>query len=150
MSLAETLDRQLDAMQRFVTLLREERQSLTQGEIDGPELERLAEAKSQVAAELETLDAQRRDVMRELGHGESRQSAERAATEVQRLDSWHQLRTIGEEARQLNRINGLLAMNRMEQNQRMLNFLKEAAGSTLYDPDGRSRRQGLNRISSRV
>ncbi|RXE48431.1 flagella synthesis protein FlgN [Chromohalobacter israelensis] len=150
MSLAETLDRQLDAMQRFVTLLREERQSLTQGEIDGPELERLAEAKSQVAAELETLDAQRRDVMHELGHGESRQSAERAASEAQRLDSWHQLRTIGEEARQLNRINGLLAMNRMEQNQRMLNFLKEAAGSTLYEPDGRSRRQGLNRISSRV
>nr|CDQ36257.1 flagella synthesis chaperone protein FlgN [Virgibacillus halodenitrificans] len=150
MSLAETLDRQLDAMQRFVTLLREERQSLSQGEVDGPELERLAEAKSQVAAELETLDTERRRLLHEQGHGESRQSAERAATEAERHDSWQQLRSTGEEARQLNRINGLLAMNRMEQNQRMLNFLKEAAGSTMYEADGRSRHKGLNRISSRV
>lgn len=150
MSLAETLDRQLDAMQHFITLLREERHFLTQGEVDGAELERLAEAKSQVAADLEALDIQRRALMHELGYGEGRQSAERAAAEAQRLEGWHQLRTIGEEARQLNRINGLLAMNRMEHNQRMLNFLKEAAGSTLYESDGRSRRQGLNRISSRV
>ena len=64
-------------------------------------------------------------------------------------DRWASIRERADQAARLNRTNGVLIGIRLEHNQRMLNFIEEAAGKGLYGPDGQARAAG-GHVSSRV
>ncbi|MHB0775291.1 flagella synthesis protein FlgN [Halomonas sp. WWR20] len=150
MNYRECLRRQKAALESFVALLDEEHLQLAQGQIDGEALSRLAADKQRIAAEMEEYEQARLAAQRASGHGEGLRGAERAAQESQCLDDWGDMRTLAEQARQKNRMNGLMINMRLEHNQKAINFLSEAAGSTLYGPTGQSRRKGFGGISSRA
>lgn len=148
MSLAKHLDRQRQALQRFVDLLEEERLTLGEGQIDGQRLEQLARAKQEMLALLEQLERQRSNGQRTLGYGEGSEGAERAAIDAGCQPQWQALIELAAHAKLQNRLNGDTIRIRLEHNQRMLNFLHEAAGKPLYGPDGQSRRRSLTGLSS--
>ncbi|MNZ79822.1 FlgN protein [compost metagenome] len=150
MSLAKHLARQSASVARFIQLLEAEAQQLSAGRVDGQRLSTLASDKQALLDEIEQLETQRQYAQRRLGYGEDRAGATRAAEDAGCLATWQQLLEQAVRAQQLNRLNGASIRNRLEHNQRMLNFLHEAAGKGLYGPDGQARRGSLGGIDSRA
>ncbi|GAB2798487.1 hypothetical protein GCM10027040_26490 [Halomonas shantousis] len=151
MNYRDCLTRQKAALETFVALLDEEHLQLAQGRIDGESLSRLAVDKQRIAAEMEEQEHARLAAQRAAGYGDGQRGAERAAQANACHDDWQAMRTLAEQARQKNRMNGLVIQLRLEHNQRTINFLSEAAGSALYGPNGQSRRKGFGGgVSSRA
>ncbi|ACO78584.1 Flagella synthesis protein [Azotobacter vinelandii CA] len=142
MSLSKHLATQRQTLQRFVELLEEERQALTEAAVDGQRLADLAAAKRTLLGELEHLEKQRGNAQARLGYSAGRRGAEQAASDAGCLPAWQQLLELAGHAQLLNRLNGDTIRTRLGHNQRILNFLHEAAGHSLYGPDGRTRRGG--------
>lgn len=147
MSLAKHLEIQQRTLQQLIDLLEQERLALAVATVDGERLAELAAAKQEQLAELDRLERQRNSAQLKLGYGEGNQGAERAAADAGCLAAWRQLRDLALRARQLNQFNGDNIGTRMAHNQRILNFLHEAAGHSLYGPDGRSRRGSLSGLT---
>lgn len=147
MSLAKHLETQQRTLQQLIDLLEQERLALSVAKVDGERLAALAEAKQARLEELDRLESQRHSAQIRLGYGEGNQGAERAAADAGCLPAWQRLRELALRAKQLNQFNGDNIGNRMAHNQRILNFLHEAAGHSLYGPDGRSRRGTLSGLS---
>lgn len=150
MSLAKHLDRQSAAVAQFIDLLEGEQRLLAQGRVDGQHLTDLAARKQELLGAIEQLEAQRRHAQLRLGYGDDRQGAARAATDAGCPSAWQRLLALASRAHQLNRLNGENIRARLEQNQRMLNFLHEARGNGLYGPDGQSRLGRLGAVTSRA
>ena len=91
----------------------------------------------------------RRQVQRRLGYDDDRAGDARAAADAGCAGLWESIRERADQVARLNRTNGLLIGIRLEHNQRMLNFIEEAAGKGLYGPDGQARAAG-GHVSSRV
>ncbi|GAB3390867.1 flagella synthesis protein FlgN [Azotobacter armeniacus] len=142
MSLSKHLATQQQTLRRFIGLLEEEQQALIKADIDGRRLTGLATTKQTLLAELEHLENQRSNAQIKLGYGAGRRGAEQAALDAGCLPAWQRLLELATHAQLLNRLNGDTIRNRLGHNQRILNFLHEAAGHSLYGPDGRSRRHG--------
>lgn len=148
MSLAKHLARQRHHLEEFIVLLEAERESLTEGQIDGQRMTQQAEEKQAQLTLLDNLEKQRQTAQRKLGYGEGRRGAEQAALDAGCLDDWQAFRELTTHAKQLNQLNGAMISSRMTQNQHILDFLNDAAGKSLYGPDGQSRRRGLGGIAS--
>lgn len=142
MSLSKHLAIQQQTLQRFVELIEEERRALTEANVDGQHLSDLAAAKQALLGELEHLESKRSNAQIKLGYGAGRRGAEQAARDAGCLPAWQQLLELASHAQLQNRLNGDAIRTRLGHNQRILNFLHEAAGHSLYGPDGRSRRSG--------
>lgn len=149
MSLARHLQGQRARMEELVALLGSERQLLADGRVDGEALARIAADKQQHLSAIDRFESQRRQAQDRLGYGSDRAGAERAAREAGCLPQWQAIDSLARDAARLNRVNGELVHMRLEHNQRMLNFLREAAGSSLYGPDGHSRRHS-GQVDSRA
>ncbi len=150
MSLAKHLERQCACLQAFIQLLESESQLLAAGSIDGPQLTELASRKQPLLNSLESLELQRQHAQRRLGYADGHAGAERAATDAGCLATWQQLLEQAGRAQQLNQLNGETIRTRLAHNQRMLNFLHEAAGKGLYGPDGQARRGSLGNLASKA
>ncbi|MFC3285163.1 flagella synthesis protein FlgN [Litchfieldella rifensis] len=150
MSLDQHLARQHRRLEALATLLTDERQALATGQVDGKRLNDIASHKQALLEELERLETQRRSAQRALGYADHHAGAEQAAQDAGCLDAWHAMREQAEQVRHLNELNGTLLQIRLSHNQRTLNFLHEAAGQSLYGPDGQSHRRGLAGIDSRA
>ncbi|TDX30960.1 flagella synthesis protein FlgN [Modicisalibacter xianhensis] len=148
MSLAQHIARQRTYLETLIALLETERESLAHGQVDGQRLSQLAKDKQQAIAQLEQLESQRLSAQRKLGYGEGRLGAERAAQDAGCTQDWQAFRERAQHAKQLNQLNGVLVGSRLTQNQRILDFLNEAAGKSLYGPDGQSRRRGFGGVAS--
>ncbi|QVL42164.1 MAG: flagellar protein FlgN [Alcanivorax sp.] len=149
MSLAEHLERHRARLDVLIGLLDEERQLLRNGGVDGDGLARVAQAKQEQFQALERFETQRRQVQRRLGYDDDRAGDARAAADAGCAGLWESIRERADQVARLNRTNGLLIGIRLEHNQRMLNFIEEAAGKGLYGPDGQARAAG-GHVSSRV
>ncbi|MBF8222245.1 flagella synthesis protein FlgN [Halomonas sp. 328] len=149
MGLATHLARQQRRLDALLETLREETSALARARVDGDELARLAETKQRLFQELDTLERQRRQAQARLGYAEGREGARQAAFDADCLDAWQALMALAERVRELNATNGELILERMRQNQQMLDFLREAAGTPLYGPDGQARQRD-SRVSSRA
>ena len=149
MSLAEHLERHRARLDALTALLDEERQLLRDGGVDGDGLGRVAQAKQQHFQALERFETQRRQVQRRLGYDDDRAGDARAAADAGCTALWEAIRERADQVARLNRTNGVLIGIRLEHNQRMLNFIEEAAGKGLYGPDGQARAAG-GHVSSRV
>lgn len=150
MSLGQHLIRQHQRLDALAQLLSDERQALSVGEVNGQQLNDIAARKQALLDELDRLEAQRRTAQRKLGYPDGRLGAEQAAKDASCLEEWHAMREQAEHVRQLNELNGSLVQMRLSHNQRTLNFLHEAAGKSLYGPDGQSNRRGLSGLTSRA
>lgn len=150
MSLAKHLARQSAALMHFIRLLEDEQSALAEGNIDGKRLSELAAGKQTLLSEIEQMEGQRQFAQQRLGYGSDRQGADRAAEDAGCLATWQQLLEQATQAQRLNRLNGDIIRSRLEHNQRLLNFLHEAAGKSLYGPDGQTRRGSLANIDSRA
>lgn len=149
MSLAEHLERHRGRLDALIGLLEEERLLLRSGGVDGNGLARVAQAKQEHFQALERFETQRRQVQRRLGYDDDRAGDARAAADAGCAGLWEAIRERADQAARLNRTNGVLIGIRLEHNQRMLNFIEEAAGKGLYGPDGQARAAG-GQVSSRV
>jgi len=150
MSLAKHLARQSATVAQLIQLLETEVQVLAEGKVDGQRLNQLAVDKQALLSEIEQLETQRQYAQGRLGYGSGHQGAARAAADAGCLATWQQLLEQAGRAQQLNRLSGETIRKRLEHNQRMLNFLHEAAGKSLYGPDGQARRGSLCNIDSRA
>ncbi|MCQ4347309.1 flagellar protein FlgN [Pseudomonas stutzeri] len=148
MSLAQHLARQSACVAQLLALLENEAQLLGSGPVDGERLTALAADKQALLVGIEQLESQRRHAQQRLGYGDDQAGAERAAADAGCRPAWLQLLAMARRAQRLNRLNGEHIRMRLEHNQRLLNFLHEAAGKGLYGPDGQSRHGRLGNLAS--
>ncbi|MGC3874857.1 flagella synthesis protein FlgN [Halomonas sp. GXIMD04776] len=148
MSLAQHIARQRKHLEALIALLEAEQESLSSAQVDGQRLSEQARHKQALIQQLERLETQRLGAQRKLGYGEGRQGAETAAADANCLEAWIAFRERALHAKQLNQFNGLLIGARLNQNQRILDFLRNAAGQALYGPDGQSRVGSLGSVAS--
>ncbi|MBN7795853.1 flagellar export chaperone FlgN [Parahaliea mediterranea] len=149
MSLAAHLQGQRARLEHLVSLLREEQQLLARDRVDGERLGHIAGEKQEQLAAIDSFEAQRRAAQQRLGYAQGRAGAEQAAREAGCLPVWQGIDRLAQDAAHLNTLNGELVHMRLDHNQRMLNFLREAAGSHLYGPDGQSRKN-QGQVNSRA
>lgn len=150
MSLARHLSQQCDLLERFLARLEDEQRALAQGSIDGPQLQALAADKQALLSEIERMETQRQHAQRRLGYADGLQGSVRAAADAGCPEQWQRLIELATRVRLLNRLNGETIRQRMAHNQRILNFLHEAADRGLYGPDGQARRGSVAGIRSSV
>ncbi|GHA05935.1 flagella synthesis protein FlgN [Oceanisphaera arctica] len=149
MSLGHHLAQQQQRLAQLTELLTEEQGALSQVQVDGELLSRLAADKQALLTQLETFENQRRQAQVRLGYGQDMAGAEQAARDAGCLPQWYDLLDSTRRIAHLNSLNGTLISQRLQHNQRMLNFLNEATGQTLYGPDGQSHRRG-GKLNSRA
>ena len=150
MSLARHLSQQCDLLERFLGRIEEEQRALAQGTVDGPLLQNLAADKQALLSEIERMETQRQHALRRLGYADGPQDSVRAAADAGCPEQWQRLIELATRVRLLNSLNGETIRQRMAHNQRILNFLHEAADRGLYGPDGQARRGSVAGIRSSV
>ncbi len=147
---SQIVDSEIAAAQRFVALLEREQQMLIKGEVD--DLLDLVREKNGIAAELVRLAAQRKRLLSASGLPDDRQgmaawfAAHSGASSVHSV--WSALLAVAGQARELNRVNGELIQERMQNNAQALEVLLGSnAAANLYGPDGQSAPPSGRRIS---
>ncbi len=132
--LSKALDEELACVGSFRTLLDQERDALTTSDLE--QVAALAENKLVLAQRLQQCTTHRETVRRALSgvNGDPLQAAGPLANQ------WQQLNTALEQAREANRINGLLVSSRLAAVGNALNTLHSAVGAEpLYHADGSTR-----------
>lgn len=140
-------------VEQFVDVLRLEQVALGNGSTD--ELPLLAEQKTGLATQLNTLTTQRNALLASQGF-----EADRAGIETwcainpgakSTSATWLKTLSLAAEARELNRLNGELIGIRMQYNAQALEILHRSETSlNLYGPDGQSKTKGGRRINDAV
>lgn len=141
MSLSRLLATQQTRMDHLINLMEQEQKLLTQGDIDGEALTRLAEEKQLLLAELDKIEALRRDVQKRLGYPAGHAGAKQAAQDANCQDDWQSLLIKSERVARMNDLTGQMLSLRMKHNQQMLDYIRQIAEKTLYKPDGRNSAQ---------
>lgn len=149
MSLEASLERQRQRIASLETLLNRERQALFEGRVDGELLNRIATDKQAMLEQVERFETQRSQAQQRLGYDAGLAGASRAAADAGCLSTWQALLEDAQRTARLNAVNGDMIRQRLEQNQRMLNALREAAGNSLYGPNGQTRPRE-SQLSSRA
>lgn len=147
-SLAQSLGEELMAANTLLQLLRQEQEHLIDANVD--ELAKVTEEKVKIVARMSELAQNRHRALATAGFESSEagmqkwtksRSALPAATK-----SWNELLDIAKQAKELNRINGLLLGQHAARNQTALNILQGSPqGGTMYGPDGQSTSQPSSR-----
>lgn len=145
-----TVEAEVAAAKRFVTLLELEQEMLTKGEVE--HLQELVQQKNGLAVKLATLAEQRHQALAAEGLTADRSglsawfSAHPTASRAHA--AWTLLLSIASQARELNRINGELIQLRMQYNARALEALLGTHSALgLYGPDGQNTLPSGPRIS---
>ncbi|OAZ98484.1 flagella synthesis protein FlgN [Halomonas sp. G11] len=141
MSLASLLTDQQQRIDALISLLGNEQTLLTRGDIDGDALADVAHQKQQLLTELERIETLRRSVQKRLGYESGAQGAKSAASDAGCTDTWNRLLEKSERAARMNALTGEMLSLRMQHNQKMLDYIRQIAEKTLYNPDGRNSAQ---------
>ncbi|WP_194756486.1 flagella synthesis protein FlgN [Aliidiomarina indica] len=149
MSLQALLEQQHHRLESLLSLLQREQSLLGEGSIDGDKLGELAKAKQSLFSELEKAEASRRNVQTRLGYSLDTSGSEKAAADAGCASHWRKMLELTEQVAHLNNLNGELIAHRLQHNQHMLNLLRDAAGSSLYGPDGQAEKH-RRRVNSRA
>lgn len=135
-SLAKLLQEQQHRLETLIELLERERRLLADAEIDGQTLADIAQLKRARLEELEATETLRQRIQKRLGYAAGIAGARDAAEDANCLAAWEQTLERTREAERLNGTNGQLIQLRMSQNQRLLDFIHDAAEKTLYGASG--------------
>ncbi|MES2770518.1 MAG: flagellar protein FlgN [Pseudomonadota bacterium] len=151
--LDDTIKLECAALARFLALLKQEQTALSQ--VDKEVLADLTPKKESVVLELAALAAQRNAVLCAENDGNAKQSiTDWLASNPNRSQSkatWEETVALATEARELNRLNGLLIQTCMRHNARILDALHSASNSfNLYNADGKTTPPNGGRIKASV
>lgn len=141
MQLMQILSAESALMRDFIVVLEREQAALSDDDADV--IHQIALEKSAFVQQLGQHAAQRNTCLTRAGHSADRAGLEAfiaSQPETSGLaKGWDGLRTLVEQANELNRINGTLIRTRMLHNQQALSILTGGnAGVRLYGPDGKS------------
>lgn len=151
--LSSLVGQEADLVVRFIALLRQEQEVLTQGDTSG--LAPVAEKKMQLVNEMNTLAEQRNQILLQCKLEKDRPGMsdwlEQNPGDRATRESWSRLLHLAEEARELHRQNGrLLAIHLKATNDALAILNQQAQKSALYGPDGQSSHPTGNRIIDSV
>lgn len=138
MSLTHLLDDQRSRLNTLATLLEEERALLLDGQPDGRALQRLADDKTHLHDSLESTEAKRARVQRQLGYAEGPAGARQAAEDAGCITQWQATLDAARRVSRLNTSNGHLLSVRMAHNQRTLDYIHRLADPDIYAANGRT------------
>jgi flagella synthesis protein FlgN len=140
-SFAQILTLEIGAVQRFVSLLNEEKAALSRGRLE--DLELIVAEKEQLAEDLERIGKEREACLEQAGIDRSEKAISdwlAQQPDVRAAQCWQKLQTLAREARTLNELNGQCIMLLARNNKQILDALTGKAGKSddLYGSDGRS------------
>jgi len=145
-SLAQGVGEELRAAQSLVDLLRQEQSCLIGADVEA--LGKLTEEKTKIVVRMTELAQRRYQELAGAGFEASDAGMEQWASSAQptAVQSWKDLLDLARQAKELNRVNGMLIGQHMARNQAALNILQGAPqGGNMYGPNG----QSANQTSSR-
>ena len=123
--LAEILDQMSAVLNDLKTVMEQELQHLSMGQISGSQLQRITEQKSSLLATLDYLEQLRRQIPD-------------AANSNDIAQCWQEITVKTQQLRQLNQHNGWLLEGQIERNQQALEILKPHQEPTLYGANGQT------------
>ncbi|HAI8713285.1 flagella biosynthesis chaperone FlgN [Escherichia marmotae] len=123
--LAEILDQMSAVLNELKTVMEQELQHLSMGQINGSLLQRITEQKSSLLATLDYLEQLRRQIPD-------------AANSNDIAQCWQEITVKTQQLRQLNQHNGWLLEGQIERNQQALEMLKPHQEPTLYGANGQT------------
>ncbi|HZW11849.1 MAG TPA: flagellar protein FlgN [Noviherbaspirillum sp.] len=147
-ALADSLGEELKAGNILLQLLQQEQEHLINADLEA--LTRVTEEKAKIVAHMTELAQKRHRALGASGFeaGEAGMQAwlnSRAASPAAEK-SWKDLLAVAQQAKELNRTNGLLIGQHMARNQNALNVLQGAPdGGAMYGPNGQSTSQSSSR-----
>lgn len=143
--LARLIDEERTGMQAFLALLQREEALLVEGQIDA--LTTLAEEKIRLYRALQRLSDDRSILFARLGARVSNDNIHTIlADSPAALAAWEAVVRLAAEAKERNRVNGQLIVERLQNNQQALSTLLAAAEHPqIYGPDGQSRPTAASR-----
>jgi flagellar biosynthesis protein FlgN len=147
-SLAQSLGDELVAANALLQLLKQEQAQLINANVD--ELDKVTEEKTKIVARMTELAQNRHRALAAAGFEASEagmQTWTKSPTALPAAGkSWNELLGIAQQAKELNRVNGLLIGQHMARNQKALNTLQGSPqGGTMYGPNGQSTSQPSSR-----
>lgn len=137
---ANSLNEETRLARALLALLQTEQEQLIAADIE--KLTALTEEKGVIVAQLSALAANRHQALAAAGFANQdagmqawlEKSASPSATQ-----SWNQLMSLAQAAKEINRINGMLITKHLARNQSALNIVKGGPqGQTFYGPNGQS------------
>lgn len=140
-AVAAILEREIELVSRFVGILNDEQQCLTQGNSDA--LPEITANKSALVEQLNALEGQRMDAIDLPGQPSDLPSMEKwlsnNAGDVASANAWQKLRELAREAKVLHELNGQLVATHLKNATEALTILtQQASQSTLYGASGQT------------
>ncbi len=127
-------------MQRLIEKLRQEQALLSEASAEG--MTEIITEKAAIVAEMTTLAGNRHRQLAELGYVDDETGMQKWMNEQGSdtdKDIWADLFELAQDAKELNRVNGLLIGKKLSINQNALTVLQGKTGTgSFYGPDGQS------------
>ena len=149
---ADSLPHEQQAARTLIDLLQQEQAALISADIDS--LTMITERKTPVVAQMSELATRRHRALAALGHAAS-EIGMQAWIETRHLgqlahpqaaSTWTALLAMARQAKEINRVNGLLISSHIARNQSALNVLRvQTGGGNFYGPDGQASARGVGR-----
>ena len=152
MTPADSLPQEQQAARVLIDLMQQEQAALIAADIDS--LTMITERKTPVVAQMSELATKRHRALATLGHAASEIGMQAwietghsgQPAHPQAATAWNALLAMARQAKEINRINGLLISSHIARNQNALNVLRvQSGGGNLYGPDGQATSRGLGR-----
>lgn len=140
---------EFDTMTELLDLLKQEQQYLVNANTEA--LEQATPAKTALVTRMAAASAQRQQAQADAGFAASDSSMDawlEAAGDTEATALWQSLLDITREAKELNRVNGMLIARHLANNQTVLNAMRQpAAGADagVYGPSGQTQAGGPSR-----
>jgi flagella synthesis protein FlgN len=144
---ASKLSLEKAALTRLVEKLRQEQVLLSQSTAEG--MTDLISEKATIVAEMTTLAGNRHGVLAALGYADDEDGMQRWMNDKgsdEDKDNWAALFELAQDAKELNRVNGILIGKKLSINQSALTILQGKTGAgNFYGPDGQSNIKSVGR-----
>lgn len=140
--IAKLLTKEVELMNSFVSVLQKEEQILSDNQAE--KLEQIIGEKNLVLNDILVIEKQKNQLLTQLGFAIDAEgmNAFLAKTSGERSihESWKQLLELSAQAKECNRVNGLLINRQMVKNQTALNILQQTdQNAAVYGADGQSK-----------
>lgn len=145
----DTLAREQKLVCSLLDLMKQEQQCLVSADIDG--LNALTPQKADLTNQLALLANERHQALGAAGFAAEETGMQAwldGANDNTAADAWRRLLDLVREAKELNRVNGMLVNKQMTHNQNLINAMRQpadAADSTVYGPTGHTATSGPSR-----
>jgi len=139
--LHQCLQEEILAITSLANLLRLEEAALIEGNVE--EVSRLTQDKSALVSQLSTLENERKFCLSQQGYSSDTKGMQdyfsNSAIEFSAVEDWQTLLDLSAQAKEANRINGILINRQFIRNQSVLNILQQnSPAESMYGPNGQA------------